>query len=1145
MITNVTAAGLLLLGLSWLFLVPVYDQVRYEVWTPLAIAGMLLVVFGSRNRIRTAQPAHWGVLALFGICCLLPWPYSWPFLVLAFAAACSRLAPLAAWSGVLTFLGTALAVQVGVLVITVLLGERLGETGWLRALAATASRLTGISAVLEGEGLWCQLETSWSVVRASMDSTGITTTAMALAPLVLLSSRFDDRALWRTVLVVLAYAFVRYAALQAWCIHDGRSVLPLCLPVVHLLTCLPLAVLLLALPGPTFAGSPAPLPDRPVTRIPTLTIAAGMIGSLLVLSYVYNEPGRLKSGRILVDDAHGPWEPGTVPRTLDDFGTDSVYNYSAMWDWLSRFYPVEIKTEGRLTPEQLARHDILVLKTPSLRYTAAEIDAIEGFVRRGGGLFAIGDHTDVFGTTTCLNHVLQRTGLAIDKNVGGLINQRYVGNYRWRVNPLLPNPLTCFIRNGFDFMGPARVRITEGLLDHGIMAMTHALDPVDYRDGSFFGDTDPTIDDLVSPFYVCVAKHVDLGRVVVWGDSTVFSNFSMFEPGKPEVVQGIINYLNRSNIAGSWLKSLLHDLWPVLLGAFLLLIAVLPIAYRPLAISGVALGIIATAQWCSWRLQSEYVWPEERRHFNSVGFDWRFGEVGVDIPRNDLLAVEQSTRSEEYQSLFAGVMRVPDCFPRIVEEDSDLDGLELLCVVDPRTVPSTSELESIYDAVRRGMMLLVIESAAGDGSTADTFLEPVYTRILSRWSVGTPVHGHQMLPRELAATHAGVLAVLDAGLSLAGWGSASAPGPLIGRLGVPILAVEGGAPMWTVGERAVPILTKSAYGRGAVFAFSGGAAFRNTAMGGLSDGILVYDPQRESYVLLARLLREVLKLDSPPRKTPEPAPTVGIVPTTAARDKGVRLPTSIEIFARLAERQAQTTGTLRANVACLIKHWEQAAFLAGFAACDADRGVVEMAGDNGTGKLVQLGRERFWLEPAAVVWSRSKDPQVMRIPLPPGRTRTGPLTPPAAWRGRTWTVRKTDEDPRSELNRAMTRAKGDLFTLASKVAEDAERNQFIPADEWKEIPVGGGSYILISDEDLPVAGGWLGRIEMWVDEKEFLLRKLIVSFRYSGGVNVTEWYDSVIVFEGYQENKGSLTPRPRSAEQYFPPQLQIERLRGK
>ncbi|MEO3787926.1 hypothetical protein ABGB12_31755 [Actinocorallia sp. B10E7] len=85
---------------------------------------------------------------------------------------------------------------------------------------------------------------------------------------------------------------------------------------------------------------------------------------------------------------------------------------------------VDAGTEGPLTAEALAGRDVLVIAHPSEdrwerttglgepRFTAAELDVIEAFVRSGGGLVVMAEcEQDKYGTN--LDELLARFGIGI------------------------------------------------------------------------------------------------------------------------------------------------------------------------------------------------------------------------------------------------------------------------------------------------------------------------------------------------------------------------------------------------------------------------------------------------------------------------------------------------------------------------------------------------------------------------------------------------------------------------------------------------------------------------------------------------------------------------------------------------------------
>lgn len=114
--------------------------------------------------------------------------------------------------------------------------------------------------------------------------------------------------------------------------------------------------------------------------------------------------GIKKQGRILIDEGHSDWEWTTKKFDTEWYGRQSTYNYYSLAQYLKKFYSVEQKIEN-LTDSLLVNYDILMIKTPTEPFSNDEINSIKKFVTYGGGLFLVGDHTNVFGITTNLNPI--------------------------------------------------------------------------------------------------------------------------------------------------------------------------------------------------------------------------------------------------------------------------------------------------------------------------------------------------------------------------------------------------------------------------------------------------------------------------------------------------------------------------------------------------------------------------------------------------------------------------------------------------------------------------------------------------------------------------------------------------------------------
>jgi len=131
---------------------------------------------------------------------------------------------------------------------------------------------------------------------------------------------------------------------------------------------------------------------------------------------LWKPTGTPKSGRVVIDTFHTQWSRTDRPYDRDWYGADSGYNYACLKRLFEVFYPVQ-ESRARLDPETLKGASMLVIYTPDKQYTEEEIRTIRGFVREGGGLLVIGDHTNVFGSTSNLNELCSDFGFQFRDDV--------------------------------------------------------------------------------------------------------------------------------------------------------------------------------------------------------------------------------------------------------------------------------------------------------------------------------------------------------------------------------------------------------------------------------------------------------------------------------------------------------------------------------------------------------------------------------------------------------------------------------------------------------------------------------------------------------------------------------------------------------
>jgi len=257
-----------------------------------------------------------------------------------------------------------------------------------------------------------------------------------------------------------------------------------------------------------------------------------------------HDPGIRKHGRLLLDESHSRWERTDDVYDTDWYGHESGYNYYCIGQYLRHFYDLDFHMEGALTPELLARYDVLILKTPTEPYSDAEMNAVEAFVRRGGGLFALGEHTNVFGSSVFLNPIIRRFGLAFRYDSVFDITRKWEQVY---FPPELGNhPVVQWM--DFDRFAVSCSVSSKWWNTHSVIRGTGLWTlPIDYTAANFYPHVEDRADAKFGAFDQMVASTADKGRVVAFGDSTVYSNFLAFYPGKAEKLLGTMEWLNRTN----------------------------------------------------------------------------------------------------------------------------------------------------------------------------------------------------------------------------------------------------------------------------------------------------------------------------------------------------------------------------------------------------------------------------------------------------------------------------------------------------------------------------------------------------------------------------------------------------------------------
>jgi len=564
--------GLALLSVSWLLGLSYYHLANWPAWLIVVFAGSAMLG-GAVRRFTAGWAVAIAIVLLLPVLSLMPWPYRLAPLLMA-AGLVLQLLPiprrwpkLAGSTSVVA--GTVLLAQSLAVLAYTHLTARSHELPWpLPHCLGLIATLLGIEASVDGScvALWSMRQThllgaTWELL---LDPPSVCFLVGGVVLLALQSWAEVPcgerrtaflRAVRALVLSVSLWLPVRAGGLMALYLHRVlRTDYDAPLNVMNQFWSPWLHFVLLA--GPVLlawrfariSGSARRLPQVAANRDDTATgrwrrpvgvVLAGLAVALLSVAVYWDPVGVRQGGRVLVDEHHTTWEPTEKPYDTAWYGSDSGYNYFCIYDYCSRFYEMS-RLKSAVTPAILKDWDVFVVKVPTSPYTQSEIDAIRDFVRRGGGLLLIGEHTDVFHTGTNLNDIASVFGFTYRFDCLFGVDKVFDELY---FLPPVPHPIIQHLPP-FDFAVSCSI-VPGSSSGRAVIVGTGLKNlPADYHASNFYPQVEDRPDMRYGAFIQLWATRYGAGRVVAFTDSTVFSNFSTFEPGKAELMLGMLEWLN-------------------------------------------------------------------------------------------------------------------------------------------------------------------------------------------------------------------------------------------------------------------------------------------------------------------------------------------------------------------------------------------------------------------------------------------------------------------------------------------------------------------------------------------------------------------------------------------------------------------------
>lgn len=427
---------------------------------------------------------------------------------------------------------------------------RLGAIEWC---AAAVARLQGMGAFATGEGLLVLNGNSLFRIQALSEFIGLRvggTIWVVLCSVVAWRARLNGRLMALTALAVLAGLTLRFAALALIYSSDPVYVTEhsgLGLSLFWDLTATLLAVAPAIVLAAAYDRGLQETPSEGLTRRRSILVVAGSV--LIGLSITSHPSGGRKEGRVLIDDSlNRVWEP--AGRLLDDerYGDFSTYSFSAFTEYLSHRYDVTVNRNQPYTLALLCAFDVLVIKTPEVPPTSEAVAAIRAWTAQGGGLFLIGDHTDLLGMSGILNELAEGSDLYFRNDS---TSRHGTGNFdNWERGPLSRHPIVASIES-MEFMTPCSIAI--GQKAEPLMVLDDSMSQAgDYSENSNFGRKAASPDSPQGLLCVAGVSEVGNGRVALFGDSTVFSSFAFYMENHYRLAERVVEWLNHKNALLPW-----------------------------------------------------------------------------------------------------------------------------------------------------------------------------------------------------------------------------------------------------------------------------------------------------------------------------------------------------------------------------------------------------------------------------------------------------------------------------------------------------------------------------------------------------------------------------------------------------------------
>jgi hypothetical protein len=463
---------------------------------------------------------------------------------------------------------------------------------------------------------------------------------------------------------------------------------------------------------------PASVPPR-ARVLPSLWMGGALACSswLAGFGWTFVPPGPEKLGRVLIDDRFcGIWEPTARQLDTEWYGDFPTYSFTSLAEWLGKWFSVDVNTSRAYDEKLLANYDVLVIKTPESAIPDRELEAIDRFVRGGGGLLLVGDHTNLLGMGTHLNAISAKYGIRFQYDS---VSDGVTGGFVDYYGPKIGRPVGALHVDHLQFMTSCSLRIS-GDVEPLLAVDDCRREPHDYAGSSFFGRRGPHPEMEHGRTVLAAMTRVGNGRIAAFTDSTVWSSFAAFSYDREKLMMDLVRLLDRE--PSPWEIPLFAL---AIVATVIALTVAVAIAAPSNVLGPVAIGLggfwlgVATADGLH---RLAYAGPLPNQPVSEVTFLWQGGACAFPpvLGTPESLAADRS-----FDTLLVSVQRL-GLVPRVAytyDEDLFTPETRALFVVAPVESPPLKAMARIKSFVQSGGSLVVLDDFGfGERGSAKDFL---------------------------------------------------------------------------------------------------------------------------------------------------------------------------------------------------------------------------------------------------------------------------------------------------------------------------------------------------------------------------------------------------------------------------------------